>query len=521
MRRSGILMPITSLPSPYGVGTLGQSARDFILFLESAGQTYWQILPIGPTGYGDSPYQPSSSYAGNPYMIDLDELTQDGLLSQEDYSYIDWGNDVRRVDYGTLYDKRLNVLRKACIQARASFSQEYQAFVEKEGYWLKDYALFMALKNHFDGISQIEWPMAVRKREPAVILQYSIDLAEDVLFYQSLQFLFFRQWNALKDYAKKHHILIVGDIPIYLGLDSADVWAHPEEFQLNEELLPIDVAGCPPDGFAADGQLWGNPLFDWDYMKTTGYSWWISRIRYQIQIYDLLRIDHFRGFDSYYSIPYGETTARNGSWKTGPGIALFKALETSLGKLPIIAEDLGFLTESVHKLLDQTGFPGMKVLEFAFDSRDTGSGYQPHLYPTNCIVYTGTHDNDTILGWEQTAPAEDVAYAKEYLAYHEGEEFNWCMMRAALSSVADTAILQMPDLLNLGSEGRINIPSTIGNNWVWRITKEDLTENLSKRLYHLNDLYGRLEKKQKPSLQNTISIYQYEKSPFTLLCDIC
>lgn len=494
MRRSGILMPITSLPSPYGVGTLGQAARDFILFLEKAGQTYWQILPIGPTGYGDSPYQPSSSYAGNPYLIDFDELTKEGLLSKEDYESINWGENPKKVDYGILYDKRLEVLAKACSLAPTLLRADYEHFVAKNAYWLNDYALFMAIKAHYGGVSQIEWPMEIRKREPESMKHYSELLSEDVQFYKSVQFLFFRQWEALKKFAKEHHVLVIGDIPIYVALDSADVWANPQEFQLTADLLPTDVAGCPPDGFAVDGQLWGNPLFDWDYMKTTGFSWWISRIKYQISVYDVLRIDHFRGLDSYYSIPASETTARNGVWKEGPGIALFDALKKALPELPIIAEDLGFLTDSVMELLAATGFPGMKVLEFAFDSRDTGCGYQPHLYPTNCIVYTGTHDNDTILGWAKTAPSEDVAYAKEYLAYHEGEEFNWCMMRAALSSVADTAILQMPDLLNLGSEGRINIPSTIGNNWVWRCLPDDFNDTLAKRLQNLTALYGRLAK---------------------------
>lgn len=492
MRRSGILMPVTSLPSPYGVGTLGQCARDFICFLERAGQTYWQILPIGPTGYGDSPYQPSSSFAGNPYMIDLEELTKDGLLSRDEYESIHWGDEETRVDYGILYEKRLKVLEKACSKARESFAADYQTFITEQNYWLEDYALFMAIKTHFGGVSQVEWPMDIRKREPAAIKHYRTLLKEEVLFYKTIQFLFFRQWNKLKTFAKEHHIQLIGDIPIYIGLDSADVWAHPEEFQLNEDLLPIDVAGCPPDGFSADGQLWGNPLFNWEHMKEDGFSWWISRIRYQIAIYDLLRIDHFRGFDSYYSIPASETTAKNGVWKNGPGIALFQALKKELGELPIIAEDLGFLTPSVHKLLTDTGFPGMKVLEFAFDSRDTGSGYLPHCYHQNCIVYTGTHDNDTILGWEKTAPPEDIAYAKDYLHYEEIESFNWCMMRAALSSVANTAILQMPDLLDLGSEGRINVPSTIGGNWVWRCRPGDYNDALADRLYHLTALYGRL-----------------------------
>ncbi len=491
MRSAGILMPITSLPSPYGVGTLGQSARDFISFLADAGQTYWQVLPICPTGYGDSPYQSSSSYAGNPYMIDLDELANWGLLNKEDYENINWGDDPLRVDYGLLYEKRFAVLRKASDALNANPWPEYKDFLTKEAFWLDDYALFMAIKKSVGDVSLTDWPEDLRKRDEEALSKAASELSEEISFYKAIQFLFFHQWFKVREFAKSKNISIIGDIPIYVALDSADVWSHPEEFQLNEDLLPTEVAGCPPDGFSADGQLWGNPLFAWDKMKEDGFSWWARRISYQMSIYDVIRIDHFRGFDSYYAIPYGAENAKNGRWKEGPGIDFFNNLRERFGELPIIAEDLGFLTESVMKLLKNSGFPGMKVLEFAFDSRDTGSGYLPQYYDKNCIVYTGTHDNDTILGWADTAPADDVAYSKRYLHYDGVEGFNWCMMRAAFASVADTAILQMADLLDQASEGRINIPSTLGENWKWRCKTEDFSKELSEKLLSMTKLYGR------------------------------
>ena len=447
MRSAGILMPITSLPSPNGVGTLGQTAREFVDFLKKAGQTYWQILPIGPTGYGDSPYQSFSSYAGNPYMIDLDDLTEEGLLNKQDYSSIHWGDDPKRVDYGLLYEQRFAVLKKACGNVSGNLSHEYDAFCQAEQHWLPDYALYMAIKNHFNGESWFFWPEPVRRREEQALNELKELLQDEIQFWQKVQFLFFHQWSKLKSYANATGIRIIGDIPIYVSGDSVDVWANPEQFQLDDALLPTEIAGCPPDGFSADGQLWGNPLFNWEYMKEDHYQWWIKRIAHQTRIYDVIRIDHFRGFDEYFAIPYGDTTARNGRWRPGPGIDLFHAIEHALGRLDIIAEDLGFLTPSVKELLDATGFPGMKVLEFAFDSRDTGYGYQPHSYPNNCIVYTGTHDNEPIMGWFATSPKEDIRNAIRYLRLTEQEGYHWGMMRSAWGSVGNTAIMQMPDLL--------------------------------------------------------------------------
>lgn len=492
MRNAGILMPITSLPSPYGVGTLGKAAIDFIDFLKKAGQTYWQILPICPTGYGDSPYQSFSSYAGNPYMIDLDLLARDNLLCPSDYNTKNWGEDSSRVNYGLLYEQRFAVLKKACGNVSKTYKEEFEAFCKDSESWLTDYSLYMAIKNHFHGETWLTWPEEIRKRDSLTLQKLSEELSEDIDFWKKLQFLFFRQWKQLKAYANEQGIQIIGDLPIYVSIDSADVWSHPEQFQLDENLMPKEIAGCPPDGFAADGQLWGNPLFNWDYMKETGYDWWINRISHQTKIYDVIRIDHFRGFDEYFSIPFGDKTAKNGHWNPGPGIHFFRTIEEKLGKLDIIAEDLGFLTPSVKELLQATGFPGMKVLEFAFDSRDTGFDYQPHCYHENCIVYTGTHDNETILGWFDTALPEDIETAIRYLRLTKEEGYHWGMMRSAWASVGKTAIMQMPDLLGLSSEGRINTPSTLGNNWTWRCLPGDFNDELAEKLYKEMVLYERI-----------------------------
>ena len=492
MRSAGVLLPVTSLPSPCGVGTLGQAARDFIDFLQRAGQSYWQILPIGPTGFGDSPYQSFSSYAGNPYLIDLDELAAQGLLKEDEFRFIDWGGDPARVDYGLLYERRFEVLRRAVERLAGGLESEFAAFCELQASWLDDYSLFMAIKDSCGGLPWQQWPEALRRREPAALEQTRRELGGDIRFWRGAQFLFFRQWAALHAYANERGIKIIGDLPIYVAADSADAWADPEQFLLDGELRPTAVAGCPPDGFTADGQLWGNPLFNWEKMKEEGYSWWLRRIAYQFGIYDVLRIDHFRGFDEYYAIPYGDDTARNGEWRPGPGLDFFLTLEQKLGRLDIIAEDLGFLTPSVYKLLEQTGFPGMKVLQFAFDTRDTGSGYLPHCYGRHCVVYTGTHDNDTIEGWMKNAPAEFVARAADYLRLTPEEGYNWGMIRGAMSSVGDLAVILIQDMLGLGSEARINTPSTLGGNWLWRCGSGVLSDELARRLYHETELYGRL-----------------------------
>lgn len=491
MRTSGVLMPISSLPSPYGIGTMGKSARKFVDFLAKAGQTYWQILPICPTSYGDSPYQSFSSFAGNPYFIDLGILCKEKLLTKKECESFDWGGSEKYIDYGTMYVSRYALLKKAYVRFKKNVPQDFASFCKSEKEWLDEYALFMALKDANGGVAWSEWDKDLRFRKPEALAEARETYAEDIEFYQMLQYLFFRQWRDLKAYANEKGIQIIGDVPIYVAGDSADVWANPTQFYLDKNLEPIEVAGCPPDGFSADGQLWGNPLFRWDEMKKDHYAWWTKRIKAMSELYDIIRIDHFRGFDSYYAIPAKDDNAKNGKWKKGPGMDLFEQLEKALGKLPIIVEDLGFLTPSVKKLLKDSGFPGMKVIQFAFDSRE-GSDYLPHTYTQHCVVYTGTHDNDTVMGWMKTAPKASVKFAKEYLNLTEEEGYNWGMMRAAWSSVADMAIVPMQDLIGLGSEARINIPSTLGENWKWRATEDQITKDLAKRMYKYMQMYGRI-----------------------------
>jgi 4-alpha-glucanotransferase len=484
-------MPISSLPSPYGIGTMGKAAKKFVDFLREAGQKYWQILPICQTSYGDSPYQSFSSFAGNPYFIDLEYLCRDRLLKKSECESYDWGQNAQYVDYGTMYVSRYALLKKAYARFVRHTPSDYDAFCENERAWLDDYALFMAIKDANGGVAWSKWDEPLKRRSREAVAEAQKKYAEDINFYKMLQYLFFRQWTKLKAYANENHIDIIGDVPIYVAMDSADVWANPEMFYLDENLNPIEVAGCPPDAFSADGQLWGNPLFRWDKMKADGYTWWTNRIRAVSSLYDIVRIDHFRGFDSYYAIPAADDTARNGQWREGPGMDLFRTLEKNLGKLPIIAEDLGFLTPSVHQLLKDSGFPGMKVIQFAFDSRED-SDYLPHNYPTNCVVYTGTHDNDTTLGWMKSAPKASVKFAKKYLNLTRKEGYNWGMMRAAWSSVANMAIVPMQDLIGLGSEARINTPSTIGDNWKWRATKRQISHSLAKRLLSCMQMYARV-----------------------------
>ncbi|WP_306791309.1 4-alpha-glucanotransferase [Agathobacter rectalis] len=491
MRTSGVLMPISSLPSQYGIGTMGKEARRFVDFLEKGGQTYWQILPICPTSYGDSPYQSFSSFAGNPYFIDLELLCKDKLLTKKECESYKWGKKPQYVDYGIMYVNRYALLRKAYERFSKKTPADYEAFCSKEAEWLDEYTLFMALKDANGGVAWSEWDDALKFRKPEAMEEAKEKYADDIAFYKMLQYLFFKQWTALKAYANEKGIRIIGDVPIYVAMDSADVWANPTQFYLDKDLNPIEVAGCPPDAFSADGQLWGNPLFRWDVMKKDSYSWWTKRISAMAKLYDIVRIDHFRGFDSFYAIPAKDDTAKNGVWKDGPGMDLFNVLEKKLGKLPIIVEDLGFLTPSVKKLLKDSGFPGMKVIQFAFDSRED-SDYLPHNYPQHCVVYTGTHDNDTVMGWMKTAPKDCVRFAKDYLNLTKEEGYNWGMMRAAWSSVADMAIVPMQDLLGLDSKARINIPSTTGGNWQWRATPEQIDNKLAKKLHKCMQMYARL-----------------------------
>ncbi len=495
-RAGGVLLSITSLPSKYGIGCFSKSAYDFVDWLKGAGQTYWQILPLGPTSYGDSPYQSFSTFAGNPYFISLEALVEEGVLTEAECEAADFGDKPGSVDYEKMYQARYPLLRKAYERSKISENQDYQRFVADNGWWLGDYALFMAVKDRFDGAPWTEWAEDIRLRWPNAMNYYHRELYFDVEFQQYLQYTFYMQWMKLKNYANDRGIRLIGDIPIYVAMDSADTWAHPELFQLDENNVPLAVAGCPPDGFSAIGQLWGNPLYRWDYHRDTGYEWWISRLEYCFRLYDVVRIDHFRGFDEYYSIPYEATTAVDGHWEKGPGMALFARVEEALGRREVIAEDLGYVTDSVRELVRSSGFPGMKVLEFAFDSRDSGcaNDYLPHNYGENCVAYTGTHDNETIRGWFDSISTEEQEMAREYLCDSRTpkKELNWAFISLIMRSSARICIIPMQDYLGYGNECRMNKPSTVGINWKWRLTGEELTEELKKKLYDMARRYGRL-----------------------------
>ena len=504
-RSAGILMPISSLPSPYGIGTMGQAARDFIDFCEKSGQSYWQVLPIGPTGYGDSPYQSFSSNAGNPYFIDLDDLCAEGYLKKDEYVNEKWGSDPGRVDYGQLYVSRFPVLRKAVARIAEVRPEGYNTFLRDNAYWLNDYALFMAEKDAHGGQAYTTWEEDIRMHRRDALVSERVRLQKDVDFYIGIQYLFFMQWKKMREYAHAHGVSLIGDVPIYVSPDSSDIWGSPEFFQLDEELKPTGVAGCPPDAFAADGQLWGNPLYDWDRLREDGYTWWVNRVRYQFEFVDVLRIDHFRGFESYFCIPYGDTTARNGVWKKGPGAELFRTIEQRIGKVDIIAEDLGFLTPEVIQMVKDTGYPGMKVLQFAFDPRDTGSGYLPHLYTPNSVVYPGTHDNQTITSWMSDSPEGFADHAIEYLHLDKKEGYNWGFIRSSYGSVSQLCVVQMQDILGLDDKARMNIPSTTGGNWTWRASKKHFTDALAAKMHRMSEIYGRLpEKKEEPSVDTDV-----------------
>ena len=494
MRASGILMPIFSLPSRYGIGSFSKSAYQFVDMLKKAGQKYWQILPLCPTSYGDSPYQSFSTYAGNPYFIDLDQLIEEKLLTRKECQACDFGDDPQDIDYGKLYENRFKLLRKAYERANVGEDQEFEAYRRENAWWLDDYALFMAVKDQFDGVAWNEWAEDIRLRWSNAMDYYRRELYYEIEFYSYVQFVFMKQWKKLKNYANINGIEIIGDIPIYVAFDSADAWANPGLFQFDAENLPTAVAGCPPDGFSADGQLWGNPLYRWDYHRETGFDWWIRRIAYCSELYDVVRIDHFRGFDEYYSIPYGDTTARNGHWEKGPGIALFEAAKNRLGELNIIAEDLGYITDSVKKLVADSGFPGMKVLEFAFDSREK-SDYLPYTYEKNSVVYTGTHDNETIAGWYAGLDKSDLKMCTDYMNIDRipGKEYHWDFIRLAMLSVSDLCVIPIQDYLGLDNRARINHPSTLGTNWRWRLAKGQLSASLLKEIREMTRISGRLQ----------------------------
>ena len=490
MRESGILMHITSLPSPYGIGTMGAEAFKFVDFLKSAGQSLWQILPLTPTGYGDSPYQSCSTFAGNHYLIDLDLLIGQGLLKEEEVKAITWSYRDDKVDFGTQYNNRLTVLRKA--YSRFADQEALDVFCRQQAVWLPDFALFMALKDRNGGKPWYQWEDALKYRDSEAVWNARQELKNEIRFYCFVQYLFFTQWTALRSYAHNNGVRIIGDVPIYVPYDSVDVWSNPELFQLDAAMNPTDVAGCPPDAFSDDGQLWGNPLYRWDVIGKDGFGWWIRRLAAAGELYDIVRLDHFRGFEAYWAVPYGDATARNGRWIKGPGMDFVNAVKNHLPHVSLIAEDLGFLTQEVLDLRDESGYPGMKVLEFAFDSREP-SEYLPHTYTTNSVCYVGTHDNMTMRQWFDTAEKEAIAYASEYMCLNEQEGLVWGTIRTAMASVSDQCVVQMQDYLDLGGEARMNFPGTCdGTNWTWRAKSGVFTDTLAAKIRKLTVLYGRL-----------------------------
>ena len=492
MRKSGILMHISSLPGPYGVGSMGAAAYSFVDFLVAAGQSCWQILPLNPTGYGDSPYLSFSTFAGNHYLIDLDTLIEEGLLLSGELEGIDWGSEPGRVDFGKLYNERARLLKIAF--SRFEENDEFREFVRENSLWLEDYALFMAIKEHFRGRDWQNWSVSLLMRLRPVMEAYREELRDAIRFQYFLQFKFFQQWRALRSYANDRGIKIIGDVPIYVPLDSADVWANPELFQLDASRRPTVVAGCPPDGFSADGQLWGNPIYDWKKMHEERYHWWIRRMKAAAKMYDVVRFDHFRGFESYWAVPAGAKTAASGQWLPGPGMDFVGAIKRALPELDIIAEDLGFVTPGVKKLLRDSGYPGMKVMEFAFDTREPSArDYLPHCYPANSVVYSGTHDNLTLKQWFEETDEEDIQNAIGYLGLNEQEGYIWGMIRGAMSSVSELCIIQMQDYLEVGAEGRMNHPGTLTSaNWTWRAKEGFASDELAQKIRSLTARYGRI-----------------------------
>ena len=491
MRASGILMHISSLPGEYGIGKLGKPAYEFADFLKKSKQKYWQILPVSPTSYGDSPYQSFSVYAGNPYFIDFEILEEQGLLNAEDYKDINWGDDPQAVDYSLLYENVFQVLKIAYKNFIKKTEIEYADFLKEQAHWIDNYGLFMALKFAHGGKAWTEWEEPLKMFDDLAIEKARKDYVEEIDFWRFVQYKYYEQWNNLKKYVNSLGIEIIGDIPIYVAVDSVEVWTSPQYFLLDDEKNPIDVAGCPPDAFTELGQLWGNPLYRWDVMEKEDFKWWIDRISYAAKTYDVVRIDHFRGFESYYAIPFGMKDARIGEWRKGPDIKLFKQVKKQLGKQKIIAEDLGFITKDVAKLLNCSGFPGMKVLEFAFDP-DGKSDYLPHNYKnSNNVCYTGTHDNDTIVGWVKSASRKELKFCRDYLGVKRNKDIPWGMIRLAWASVSDIAIAQMQDFLELGSDARMNVPSTLGGNWQWRCNKSSITDELAEKIAGVTVLYDR------------------------------
>lgn len=492
-RGAGILIPISSLPAPYGIGTFGKSAYEFADSLKRARQSYWQVLPLGPTSYGDSPYQSFSAFAGNPYFIDLDTLLEEELLTKEEIDACYWLDSEEEVKYDAVYYYRFPLLKKAYERSRHGETEEYRAFCAKNSHWLDDYALYMALKGHFGNKEWMKWEEPIRLRKPEAVKRYEELLREEIGYWKFLQFKFYEQWEQLKNYVNGLGISIIGDIPIYVALDSADVWTHPELFQLDPDTLtPLRVAGVPPDAFSDDGQLWGNPLYDWDKIEETGFAWWKDRMRASARLYDVVRIDHFIGVVQYYSIPYGAEDGKTGEWKQGPGKKLTDAINEAAGDAKIIAEDLGIFCPAVKELLRETGYPGMKIIEFAF-SGDRFNEHLPHCYEPNSVVYGGTHDNETLVGYFKPEARQwwELQYIADYLGAAHHEEVPDKVFRAAYGSVASVAVFQMQDVLGLGNEARMNTPGTVGGNWKWRMKPGAFGERETGYLAFLVDTFGR------------------------------
>lgn len=489
-RSSGILMHISSLPGEYGIGDLGKEAYGFVDFLSKAEQKSWQILPLGVTSFGDSPYQCFSAFAGNPYFIDLNELLMNNFINHEDIEKNNLSNNDKKVNYGLLYINKMAILRKGYRNAKDYLFNELKLYFDSNIEWLREFSLFMAIKVKHENRSWHEWEYQYKIFDSEAVRQFEKDNQDEIYFWVFTQYFFYRQWKRLKHYANEKGINIIGDLPIYVSEDSSDVWSNPKYYALDENLVPKTVAGVPPDGFTDTGQLWGNPIYNWEAMEKDGYKWWVKRMEHSFKTYDILRIDHFRGFESYWEVEYGSETAANGRWVKGPGNRLFDKIKEELGELNIIVEDLGYNTPEVTKMVEESGFPNMKVLQFAFNPNEE-SEHAPHGFDKDCVVYTSTHDNQTIIGWFETLPRDIFEYTAKYLKLNYDEGLNWGMIRAAWSSTANLAIAPMQDFLGLNDEARMNEPGTLGGNWDWRVEKEQLTNQLADRIKELTKIFWR------------------------------
>lgn len=489
-RSSGILMHISSLPGEYGIGDFGKEAYKFVDFLNKANQKNWQILPLGVTSFGDSPYQCFSAFAGNPYFIDLNELLIYGFIDQDDLKKYRLSNDNKKVDYGLLYRNKMSILRIAFNNAKEPLFNKLKSFYESNMEWLREFSLFMAIKAKHNNRSLHEWEEQYKIYDSDEVLRFEKDNQEEIYFWVFTQYFFYRQWNKLKQYANEKGIRIIGDLPIYVSEDSSDVWRNPQYFNLDENLVPITVSGCPPDGFTDTGQLWGNPIYDWEAIEKDGYSWWIKRIKHSFKTFDILRIDHFRGFESYWEVKHGSENAVNGRWVKGPGNKLFDKIKEELGELNIIVEDLGFNTAQVREMVEESGFPNMKVLQFAFNPYEE-SEHAPHSYDKNSVVYTSTHDNQTIMGWFDGLTRDIFEYTVKYLKLNYDEGLNWGIIRGAWASNANLAIASMQDFLALDDKARMNTPGTLGGNWTWRVERNQLSDELANRIKELTTIFWR------------------------------